>query len=68
MEEDSHAEKGAALSEGSDRKLLNIHEAGHAAIAAHFKMDVVRVYVSKTNTSLTELKKVRHLWKHFAKG
>ncbi len=52
----------------NDRKLLNIHEAGHAAIAAHFKMDVVRVYVSKTNTSLTELKKVRHLWKHFAKG
>jgi hypothetical protein len=41
----------------NDRKLLNIHEAGHAAIAAHFKMVVVRVYVSKANTSLTELKK-----------
>jgi hypothetical protein len=41
----------------NDRKLLAVHEAGHAAVAEHLKMDVKRVVVQGVNTSYTETSK-----------
>src|SRR5260370_20586614 len=42
----------------NDRGLLSIHEAGHAAIANHFDMGIVRVVVRPGNrTSYTEVRK-----------
>jgi len=39
-----------------DRKLLSIHEAGHAVIAEHFKMDVVLVQAIAPNKSFTQIR------------
>ncbi len=41
----------------NDRKLLAIHEAGHAAVAEHFNMGVIRVMVIEANRSYTEVNK-----------
>jgi hypothetical protein len=41
----------------NDRKLLAIHEAGHAAVAEHLNMGVIRVVVIEANRSYTEMNK-----------
>src|ERR1700733_8977880 len=41
----------------NDRKLLAIHEAGHAAVAEHLNMGVIRVVVIEANRSFTEVNK-----------
>src|SRR5271155_3272697 len=40
-----------------DRKLLAVHEAGHAVVAEHLNMGVKRVVVQGLNTSYTETNK-----------
>jgi len=41
----------------NSRKLLAVHEAGHAAVAEHLNMGVKRVVVQGLNTSYTETNK-----------
>jgi hypothetical protein len=38
-------------------ELLSIHEAGHAAVAGHLKLEIIRVLLVGVNSSFTEVKK-----------
>jgi ATP-dependent Zn protease len=53
---DRHYQEERRLQEAlEDRRLLSIHEAGHAVVAEHFRMRVVRIIVIAPNKSVTEI-------------
>jgi hypothetical protein len=54
--QEEHYKEAQRLQEAfEDRRLLSIHEAGHAIVAEHFKMGVVRIVVIAPNRSFTEI-------------